>query len=88
LFVKALQRREHILVEKGNWLVLSDFVGSDRAERIGKGLESGMPWRGVHYAKYSLPMVFGEGATWDGVRKEFGDERMSINGTSEVVGHK
>ena len=69
-FVSALQKRESMLLDQGHWLVISDFVGSDSAECLNKALEEGMPWRGVAYAKYLLPLVFGERATWDRFREE------------------
>jgi hypothetical protein len=67
IFIRALQERERVLVERGDWVVVSEFPGSDSAESLNKALEEGMPWRGVAYAKYLLPLVFGECVRWDEV---------------------
>ena len=68
LFIKALRQREHTLADEGNWLVLSSFVGSDKAECAHKALHTGFPWCGVHYAAIT-PNGFGEAATWASVQK-------------------
>jgi len=54
-----------VLLERGDWLLVSDFPGSNSAECVNKALEEGMPWRGIAYAKYLVPIVVGEGTTWD-----------------------
>jgi len=64
-FVDALRERESVLLDRGDWLVVSDFPGSNSAECLNKALEEGMPWRGIAYAKYLVPIVVGEGTTWD-----------------------
>jgi len=69
-FIRALRKRESTLLCRGDWVVVSDFPGSDSAECLNKALEQGMPWRGIAYAKYLLPFVLGEGATWDALLGE------------------
>jgi hypothetical protein len=65
LFVCALRERESVLLGRGDWVVVSQFPGSDFAECLNKALEEGMPWRGIAYAKYLLPIVLGDGTTWN-----------------------
>jgi isoamyl acetate esterase len=76
-FTNALREREHMLTGQGSWLVVSEYFGSDMAECINKALTTGVPWRGVHYARYLLPMIFGEAATWAGVQEEFEREKLA-----------
>lgn len=81
LFIGALRARESMLLDRGDWLVVSDFLGSDSAECLSKALEEGMPWRGVAYAKYLVPLVFGEGTTWDRLlEKHFVNVNVNVKG--------
>jgi hypothetical protein len=80
LFVRAVRGRESELVHQGDWLVISDFLGSDSAECLNKGLEQDMPWRGIAYARYLLPLVFGEGMTWDEL---LGKDLVDVDGEDQ-----
>ena len=61
-FACALRKRESIFLDRGHWLIISDFVRSDFAECLNKALEEGMPWRGIAYAKYLVHWFLEKGS--------------------------
>ena len=71
LFRHLLKDCETKSVDCNTWISLSEYVGSDRSECVFKGLTTGMPWRGVAYARYLLPLVFGPDITWERARGIF-----------------
>ena len=75
MFRDVLKRREKRLVDEDSWISISEYVGSDKSECIYKGLTTGMPWRGVAYARFLLPLVFGPKITWENARRMFQAEQ-------------
>ena len=47
LFLELLRKREKLVGDRVEPLLLSEFVGSNLAECLMKALERGMPWRGI-----------------------------------------
>jgi hypothetical protein len=81
LFLECLRKAEGEILrelEGRPCLALSTFVGSDSSECISKALDKGVPQRGIAYAKYLVPFVFGNGSTWQDARVLFQEQVSSV----------